>query len=385
MNLRDHEFMQRALALAERSLGMASPNPAVGCVIVQGDEVVGEGCHEYRLRDHAEVRALAEAGRSALGATAFVTLEPCSHHGRTPPCAAALAAAGVRRAVVAHIDPNPLVSGRGIGQLRSSGVEVELLEEQVEDARRAARIIEPFACHVTTGLPLVVCKAGMSMDGRIDTAGGHGGRITSDEGRAFGQRLRLQLDAVLVGVGTVLADNPRLTYRGTQPKESLLRAVVLDSLLRMPPDSRVLDQAVKGRVLIYTSAAAPPERRRVLEEKGAEIITVNRGPAGLDLDQILQDLGRRGTLGLLVEGGSSIHWSFLSANRADKFFFIIAPLVLGGKDAVPCVGGAGYVSAAAAPRFRIARTINAGPDLVLEAYPSCSRSIISPWKSAPSG
>lgn len=323
---------------------------------------------------------LAAAGSLSRGATAYVTLEPCSHFGRTPPCAAELAAAGVRRAVIAHVDPNPLVSGRGISQLRSSGIEVELLEGQAEDSCRAARIIEPFACHVTTGLPLVVCKAGMSMDGRISAAGGHGGWITSETGRAFGQQLRLQLDAVLVGVGTVLADNPHLTYRGELPKASPLRVIVLDSLLRTPPGARLFQQAAEPRVLIFSGADAPLDRKHALEAKGAEVTTISRGSEGLDLNQILRDLGGRGILGLLVEGGSTIHWSFLSANRVDKFFFIVAPVVLGGKDAVPCVGGAGYTSAAAAPRFRVVRTIHAGPDMIFEAYPSYSRSILSPWQ-----
>ncbi len=384
MNLRDHEFMQRALTLAEESLGLASPNPAVGCVIVLGDEVVGEAWHEYRLRDHAEVRALAAAGDKSRGATAYVSLEPCSHYGRTPPCAATLSSAGVRRVVVAHTDPNPLVSGRGIDQLRSAGVEVELLSDQAAEACRAACIIEPFACHVTTGLPLVVCKAGMSLDGKIDTACRHGGRITSEQSQAFGQQLRLQLDAVLVGVGTILADNPSLTYRGAAPKATPLIVAVLDSRLRTPPGSRIFQQAASPRVLIFGGTDAPVDRKSALVAKGAEVITVNQSPDGLELEQVLRELGKRGILGVLVEGGSTVHWSFLSASRVDKFIFIVAPIVLGGRYAVPCVGGAGYTSADSAPRFRISRTIRAGPDMVYEAYPSFSRSIVSPWKSMPS-
>jgi diaminohydroxyphosphoribosylaminopyrimidine deaminase/5-amino-6-(5-phosphoribosylamino)uracil reductase len=376
MDPQDISFMREALSLAEDSLGLASPNPPVGCVIVREGEVVGKGWHEYAARDHAEVRALAQAGRQAHGATVYVTLEPCSHFGRTPPCASALKEAGVRRAVVAHVDPNPNVRGSGIEWLRSAGITVDvgLLHDE------SARVIEPFACHVTTGLPLVVCKAGMSLDGRISTARDPGGRITSEAGCDFGQQQRLQLDALLVGVGTVLADNPRLTYRGALRKERLLLTVVLDSLLRTPADALLFRNASPPCVLIFCRADAPAERRRELEASGAEIVSVSQGPGGLDLNEVLRELGRRRILGLLVEGGSEVHWSFLSAELADKFLFIIAPVVLGGIQAVPCVGGIGYACAGAAPPFRISRHFFAGPDLILETFPKYSRSILSPWR-----
>jgi diaminohydroxyphosphoribosylaminopyrimidine deaminase/5-amino-6-(5-phosphoribosylamino)uracil reductase len=369
--------MRRALALAEKSLGLASPNPPVGCVIVQQDEVVGQGWHEYKDRDHAEVRALAAAGNHARNATAYVTLEPCVHHGRTPPCASALIAAGVRRVVVARMDPNPTVSGKGISALRAAGIEVTVGTLQAE----AGRIIEPFACHVTTGLPLVVGKVGMSLDGRIAAAGSPGGRITSEESREFGQQLRLRLDAVLVGIGTVLADDPQLSYRGKLPKARPLMTVVLDGLLRTPPSACFFQAVPEPHVLIFCQPDAPRERRRELEAKGAEVVALERGPKGLDLHRVLVELGKRNVLGLLVEGGSEVHWSFLSSNLVDKFYFIVAPFVLGGSKSVPSVGGEGYGHASEAPRFRIARSFNAGPDLVLETYPSHSRSILSPWLS----
>jgi diaminohydroxyphosphoribosylaminopyrimidine deaminase/5-amino-6-(5-phosphoribosylamino)uracil reductase len=378
MDSHDHKFMRQAMALAEKSLGLASPNPPVGCVIVQVDEVVGRGWHEYSARDHAEVRALAEAESRARGATAYLTLEPCVHYGRTPPCVSALIAAGVIRVVVAQVDPNPKVAGKGIAALRSAGIEAELGLLQAE----AARIIEPFACHVTTGLPLVVSKVGMSLDGRIAAAGNSSsGWITSEEGRGFGQHLRLQMDALLVGIGTVLMDNPQLTYRGDLPKTRPLVPVVLDSFLRTPPDARLIQSTAPQGTIIFCRPDAPQERRRALQAKGAEIVELAYGPHGLDLNQTLAELGRRKILGLLVEGGSEVHWSFLSANLVDKFFFIIAPMILGGRNAVPSVGGVGYASAEDAPRFRIARSLSAGPDLILEAYPSYSRSILSPWLS----
>jgi diaminohydroxyphosphoribosylaminopyrimidine deaminase/5-amino-6-(5-phosphoribosylamino)uracil reductase len=285
--------------------------------------------------------------------------------------------AGVRRVVAARTDPNPKVAGRGIALLRSAGIRVDvgLMSEE------AGKLIEPFACHVTTGLPFVVSKVGMSLDGKIGT-GRRGGRwITSPEGREFGQRLRLGADALLVGIGTVLSDDPELTYRAKTPKAQSLIRVILDSKLRTPPGARLFQTVPRAPVLIFCSREAPQGRQRQLESRGAEIIRAPSSENGLDLHAALQELGKRGVLELLVEGGSRVHWSFLSANLVDNFYFIIAPLVLGGKDSIPSVGGEGYRGTADSPRFRIRRSFSVGPDTVLETYPSYSRSIISPWLS----
>ncbi len=375
MNSEDTEYMRRAIELAEKSAGLASPNPPVGCVIVQEGKIVGEGWHEYSARDHAEVRALAVAGPAAQGASAYVTLEPCVHFGRTPPCVSALISAGVARVCVGHVDPNPIVRGKGIDWLQAAGIKVEVGMLQAE----AARAIEPFARHATSGLPLVVGKVGMSLDGKIAPSRTRTGRITSPEGLDFGQVLRLQLDAILVGIGTVLADNPELTYRGSMPKARPLTAVLLDSLLRTPPDARLLHASPDPRVLIYCSLDAPEHCRRALESEGAEIVRVPRNQLGLELGSVLRNLGERGILGVLVEGGSEVHWSFLSSGLVDKFYFIVSPLVLGGKDAVPAVGGEGYLSVTEAGRFRITSVAHAGPDIILEAFPRNSKSILSPW------
>jgi diaminohydroxyphosphoribosylaminopyrimidine deaminase/5-amino-6-(5-phosphoribosylamino)uracil reductase len=276
---------------------------------------------------------------------------------------------------VARIDPNPRVSGHGIDTLRSAGIRVDvgLMAEE------AGRLIESFACHITTGLPFVVSKAGMSLDGRIGTGRPEGRWITSPEGREFGQFLRLASDALLVGIGTVLADDPELTYRGAAKKARSLIRVILDSELRTPPSARLFEANPRSPVLIFCKGGAPRRRRLELEKRGAEIVSVPRTGKGLDLQAVLKELGARGVLGLLVEGGSRIHWSFLSAELVDKFYFIVAPLVLGGLEAVPCVGGEGYRSATEAPRFKIFRCSSEGPDMVLETYPSYSKSIISPW------
>lgn len=380
----DRRFMRKALALAKKGLGVASPNPSVGCLIVQAGRIVGCGYHEYPLLDHAEVRALREAATLSRNATAYVTLEPCCHQGRTPPCADRLIESGVRRVVVARIDPNPRVSGQGIARLRSAGVQVDVGLFQEE----AGEIIEPFACRIVTGIPLVVSKAGMSLDGKIGTAERRDRQITSPESLEFAQRLRLSADAVLIGVGTVLSDDPELTYRESAPKSRPMVRVILDSSLRTPVSARLFQSSPSSPVLIFCGSSVSDRRRAELEKQGATILAVPHSDDGLDLHAVLQELGEREILGLLVEGGSQVHWSFVSSRLVDKFFFLIAPLILGGKNAVPSVGGKGYDLIAEAPRFRIRRSFYAGPDIVLEAYPAYTKSIISPWlpqENAPSG
>ncbi len=373
----DRKFMRRALALAEKALGLASPNPSVGCVIVRDGQIVGRGRHEYALRDHAEVQALREASERSKDATAYVTLEPCCHQGRTPPCVDRLIQAGVRRVVAARVDPNPQVSGRGIELLRAAGIQVDvgLMSEE------AGKLIEAFACHVTTGVPFVVSKVGMSLDGKIGTGQPEGRWITSPESREFGQRLRLRADALLVGVDTVLFDDPELTYRLKTPKGKPLIRVILDSRLRTPPTARLFQPSPRTPALIFCGVDALQARQAELENVGAEVLRTPSSGNGLNLQAVLLELGKRGVLELLVEGGGRIHWSFLSCNLVDSFYFIIAPLVLGGENSVPSIGGKGYPTAVDSPRFKIRRSFSVGPDLVLEAYPSYSRSIISPWLS----
>jgi diaminohydroxyphosphoribosylaminopyrimidine deaminase / 5-amino-6-(5-phosphoribosylamino)uracil reductase len=260
-------------------------------------------------------------------------------------------------------------------------VNAELMPEE------AGKLIEPFACHITSGSPLVISKVGMSLDGKIGIGKREDRWITSPEGRGFGQRLRLVADAILVGIGTVLADDPELTYRGETPKNRPLMRVILDSELRTPPSARLFRTQPAGPVLIFCSDHAPDSRRRELESQGAETSSVPATGTALSLQSVLQELGKRNVLGLLVEGGSSIHWSFLSENLVDCFYFIIAPIVMGGSHSVPAVSGEGYTSIADSPRFKIRRSFSAGPDTVLETYPVYSRSIVSPWlspESAPS-
>jgi diaminohydroxyphosphoribosylaminopyrimidine deaminase/5-amino-6-(5-phosphoribosylamino)uracil reductase len=270
-----------------------------------------------------------------------------------------------------------MVAGAGIQILRRARIrtEVGLLAEE------AGRLIEPFATQITSGRPLVVSKVGMSLDGRIATASRRDRRITGPAAGDFTQGLRHQLDAVLVGIGTVLADDPQLTYRGNRRRARPLLRVVLDSHLRTPPAARVLRGAPEVPTLVFCSPDAAPARRRALEKRGAEIIAISRLQAGLSLSRALDELGSRKILGVLVEGGSEVHWSFVSSRRVDKFYFLIAPVILGGRKALPGVGGRGYNRIARAPRFEITRCFRSGVDLIVEAYPSYSRSIVSPWRS----
>jgi diaminohydroxyphosphoribosylaminopyrimidine deaminase / 5-amino-6-(5-phosphoribosylamino)uracil reductase len=380
----DRRYMKMALALAEKGLGLASPNPSVGCIIVRDGKIVGRGWHDYSLMDHAEAGALKEASEFSKNATAYITLEPCSHQGRTPPCADRLIQAGVRRVVVARTDPNPRVSGQGIERLISAGIRVDvgLMPEE------AGKLIEPFARHITSGFPLVISKVGMSLDGKIGIGRREDRWITSPESREFGQRLRLAADALLVGIGTVLADDPELSYRGEAPRNRPLLRVILDSQLRTPATARLFQTQPAGPVLIFCSDQAPDVRRSELESQDAEIVRIPVSGKGLSLPAVLQELGKRNVLGLLVEGGSAVHWSFLSDNLVDCFFFIIAPMVLGGSHSASAVGGEGYAAISDSPRFKIRRSFSIGPDIVLETYPAYSKSIISPWlspESIPSG
>ncbi len=370
----DRRYMRETLELALQGIGVSSPNPTVGCVVTRNGRIVGRGFHDYALEDHAEVRAIREAGDRARGAAVYVSLEPCTHFGRTPPCADLLIRSGVRRVVAATEDPNPEVCGKGVERLRAAGLQVDvgLLK------REAQRLIEPFARHVASGRPLVVAKVGMTLDGRIGLPGRGRLHITSGEAADFTQTLRHRLDGVLVGVGTLLADDPALTYRGMMPKGRPLVRAVLDSNLRTPPSAHLFADRL-APVLLFCSRRYSARRRRSLEKAGAEIIPVNQGRAGLSLPRVLEELGERGILGLLVEGGSTVHWSFVSAELVDKFYFMLAPTIIGGITGIPAVGGAGYSELSRAPRFMVTKVFSAGSDLILEAYPQGSRSFISPW------
>lgn len=320
----DSAFMRRALRLAERGRGKTAPNPAVGAVIVGEGDIVGEGWHERAGLAHAEVRALEAAGERAHGATMYVTLEPCTHHGRTPACAPQVIAAGVRRVVVATSDPNPEESGAGILALREAGIDVleGVLQEDARD------LIAGFASWIVTGRPLVTAKIASSLDGKVAAADGSSRWITGPTARRDGHRLRGWSGAVIAGVGTVLADDPRLTcrlrgFRGAQP----LR-VVLDSSGRTPMDAAVLDDAAP--TLIATTAKAPEEFLAGARERGAEVQIFPARDGRVDLGAVVAALGARPVTDVLIEGGPTVIAEAVDRRLVDRFVFYLAPKVIGG-------------------------------------------------------
>ena len=329
--------MREAFDLARRGRALASPNPMVGAVLVRDGETVGRGFHTYDGLDHAETLALAEAGDKARGATLYVTLEPCSHAGRTPPCADALIAAGVARVVAPLQDPSPRVAGEGFRRLREAGVEVELA---TDFAAEAEKLNEPFLHFVRKGRPLVTLKTAITLDGKISAPDDNRGWITSERARAHVQELRHDHDAILTGIGTVLADDCLLSDRTGLPRRRPLLRIVMDSQLRLPLDSKMARSAT-GDVVVAATSAASPERRKALESRGIEVLVFD-GPGGrVDLQSVVEWLGRRDRLSLMIEAGSKVNWTALESGCVDKVFFYYGPKILGGLEALPLAGGIG--------------------------------------------
>jgi diaminohydroxyphosphoribosylaminopyrimidine deaminase/5-amino-6-(5-phosphoribosylamino)uracil reductase len=332
-----NKYLDQALELAARGIGRTSPNPAVGAVIVRDGEVVGRGFYTAKGVKHAEILAIEEAGERARGATMYVTLEPHSFHGRTPPCTEAILAAGIQKVVSPLEDPNPQVSGRGFAQLRDAGVEVEIAQSH---ASRAAQLNEAFLHFMRTGLPLVTVKAAVTLDGKIAAPEDNQGWITSELARAHVQTLRHRSDAILTGIGTVLADDCLLNDRSGAERARPLLRIVLDSQLRLPPESRMV-ASCRDDVMAVTTSAGSGERRRRLEAKGVRV-EVLEGPDGrASLRATTELLAREKYLSLMVEAGSRVNWTALESNVADKIFFYYAPKVLGGMQSLPVAGGAG--------------------------------------------
>jgi diaminohydroxyphosphoribosylaminopyrimidine deaminase/5-amino-6-(5-phosphoribosylamino)uracil reductase len=319
--------------------GRTSPNPAVGAVVVRNGEIVGRGFHTWAGVKHAEIVALEEAGERARGAELYLTLEPCSHQGRTPPCADAVIAAGIARVTVAMRDPNPLVSGEGIRRIEAAGIPVEIATEYTNEAEQ---LNEAFAFAMRNGRPLVTLKSAVTLDGKIAAPEDNSGWITSAEARAHVQQVRHLHDAILTGIGTVLTDDPLLTDRtGFERSRPLLR-IVVDSTLRIPLDSRMVMSAVDD-VLVATTSASSPDRRRQLESRGVRVLIAD-GPGGrTDLRQVVSHLTKDVYRSLMIEAGSKVNWAALESSVVDKIFFYYAPKILGGMHSLPVVGGAGRV------------------------------------------
>jgi diaminohydroxyphosphoribosylaminopyrimidine deaminase/5-amino-6-(5-phosphoribosylamino)uracil reductase len=349
--------MEQALDLAQQGAGRTSPNPIVGALVVADGQVVGRGFHRRAGDAHAEVVALAEAGDRARGATLYTTLEPCDHTGRTGPCTEALLRAGVRRVVVAMIDPDMQVGGRGIARLRAAGlaVDVGILEE------RARRANEFYVKHRTTGLPFVTLKWAMSLDGKIGLARDTETPITGGDARRYVHELRDRYDAVLVGVGTVLADDPELTCRLPGGRDPL--RVVVDSRLRTPPGARVLNTP---GALVATTTSAPAARVEALRRAGVEVMA-QAGVERVALRPLLEGLGRRGILSVLIEGGGTINAAALTEGVVDKVIALVAPALIGGARAPTPVDGPAPL-AAAPLSLRQLRVWRVGDDVALEGY-----------------
>ncbi len=358
--------MRQALDLARQGIALTSPNPSVGAVLVQDGEIVGQGFHTWAGLKHAEILALDQAGERARGATLYITLEPCSHQGRTGPCADALIAAGIRRVVAALEDPNPRVSGQGFRRLRDAGIEVEI--DAVHSAE-ALQINEAFAHFMRTGRPLVMLKAAVTLDGKIAAPDDNRGWITSTKARAHVQELRHRSDAILTGIGTVLADDCLLNDRtGLERSRPLLR-IVADSQLRLPTQSRMVE-SVREDLLVATTSAGAAERRRALEARGVKIVAFN-GPGGrVDLRALVDYLGRESYQSLMIEAGSKLNWAVLESGIADKIFFYYAPKILGGLQSLPVAGGAGRRSRKDALAFHnvTVHAVGAPDEFAVEAY-----------------
>jgi diaminohydroxyphosphoribosylaminopyrimidine deaminase / 5-amino-6-(5-phosphoribosylamino)uracil reductase len=358
-------WMDEAMELARHGVGRTSPNPAVGAVLVNSGEIVGRGYHTYAQMNHAEILALEQAGDRARGATLYVTLEPCSHHGRTPPCSDALVEAGVTRVVAAMEDPNPLVSGQGLDRLRDAGIAVEVDPEYSGDA---AQLNEAFVHSMRAGRPLVTLKAALTLDGKIAAPEDNSGWITSERARAHVQQIRHNSDAILTGIGTVLADDCLLTDRtGLERSRPLLR-IVADSTLRVPVGSRIVRSAA-GDLAILTTSAAPEERRRALEYRGVRVLVFD-GPGGrANLQKLVEYLAGQHYRSLMIESGSKLNWAALEAGIVDKIFFYYAPKILGGLQSLPVAGGAGRLRRTDAIRLERVRLHSIPPDeFAVEAY-----------------
>jgi diaminohydroxyphosphoribosylaminopyrimidine deaminase/5-amino-6-(5-phosphoribosylamino)uracil reductase len=330
-------FMHEALGLARKGRSLASPNPMVGAVLVRDGQVVGRGFHTYAGVHHAEVIALAEAGERAHGSTLYLNLEPCSHQGRTPPCADALIRAGVARVVAPLEDPNPLVAGDGFRRLREAGVDVEMAPEF---ATEASKLNEPFLHFMRTGRPLVTLKTAITLDGKISAPDDNRGWITSERARAHVQELRHDHDAILTGIGTVRSDDCLLTDRTGLARCRPLLRIVMDSQLRLPLESKIVRSAA-GDLLVVATSAASSERRKALEQRGIQVLTLD-GPGGrANLAALVEWLGKQRYLSLMIEAGSKVNWTAFETGSVDRIFFYYGPKILGGLEALPLAGGIG--------------------------------------------
>jgi len=353
--------MEHALDLARKSVGLASPNPAVGCVVVKDGVILGDGFHQYALRDHAEIVALKQAGAKAQGATLYVTLEPCNHTGRTGPCSEAIIAAGIARVVAAMEDPNPKTAGAGFARLRAAGIAVETGLQEAE----AQKLNEAFACWITAHKPFVTLKSALTLDGQLALPKTRRSKkrvwITNEESRAEVQRMRHSSDALLTGIGTIVADDPLLTDRSGLPRRRRLLRVILDSKLRLSPKARIVESAQQD-VLVFTAASLKSAKARKLQNVGVELVSAKMRGGKIDLNLMLKELGKRDILSVLLEAGPRLNTAALEAGVVHKLMLFYAPKIA-GRAICPFA----LATDLALPHLRIRAIQQHGADFAIEA------------------
>jgi diaminohydroxyphosphoribosylaminopyrimidine deaminase/5-amino-6-(5-phosphoribosylamino)uracil reductase len=356
----DLHFMQHALDLAHKGVGLASPNPTVGCVIVKDGAILGEGLYQYDWRDHAEIVALKQAGNRSHGATLYVTLEPCNHTGRTGPCSAAIVKAGIARVVAAMEDPNPKTRGNGFATLRAAGIDISTGLLEVE----AQKLNEAFGHWITTGKPYITLKSALTINGQLALPESRKNKnrawITSEESRAEVQRMRHASDTLLTGIGTILADNPLLTDRSGLPRRRRLLRVIVDTRLRLPLKSRIV-QTTDDDLLIFTGASLKSSKARALQNAGVELLATKPRKGKINLETVAKELGHREILSVLLEAGPHLNAAALSANLVQKLVLFYAPK-LATDSRVPFVAK----QFTAFPSLQLRSFRQFGPDLALE-------------------
>jgi diaminohydroxyphosphoribosylaminopyrimidine deaminase/5-amino-6-(5-phosphoribosylamino)uracil reductase len=362
--MKEEEYIRLAIRLAKKARGRTSPNPLVGAVVVKKDEIVGKGSHKKAGEPHAEINALNDAGEKARGGELYVNLEPCNHYGRTPPCTKTIIDSGIKKVFVGMEDPNEVVAGRGIQCLKENGIYVQsgILREECQ------RLNETYIKYITEKKPFVILKSAASLDGKIATRVGDTRWITNEKSRAFLHRLRDEVDGILVGIGTVMADDPELTARlnGKRGKDPV--RIVVDSKLRITLGAKVLKSESEAGTIIATTELAPREKIKKIEELGARVLVVGSKNNRVDLEELMHELGKLEITSLLIEGGAEINASSLDSGIVDKVLFFYAPKIIGGAGALGMVGGEGVEKLNDAVNLGNIRVRRLGDDILVEGY-----------------
>lgn len=364
MSYNDEYFMEKALELSKKGIGFTTPNPLVGALIVKDGDIIGAGYHKQYGREHAEINAFNNAKENVEGSTMYITLEPCSHHGKTPPCVNEIIKRGIKRVVIAMKDPNPLVAGRGINLLLENGIDVKIGVKK----ESAEKINEIFIKYIKTNRPFCILKAGMSLDGKIATYTGDSKWITSIDSRIYSHKLRHSVSGITVGINTVLKDNPTLNTRINNEKCKNPIRIILDSHGRIPIESNVLNTLDIAETIVVVTENARKENIKKIRSIGAEVIISPLKQGKVDLKFLMDELGKRKIDSILIEGGGEVNFSFLKENLVDKAIFFIAPKLIGGASSKTPVEGEGVGLLKEAPQLKNINTFKLGEDVLIEGY-----------------